>query len=91
MNKSFPIFTVGAIVAIVLYFLLSNNKEVGQENAVIEEVTLPISSSSSIGLIDDKRIIEAQGEPGNWIAHGRTYEEQRFSPLTKINKQSVPP
>ena len=90
MNKSFPIFTVGAIVAIVLYFLLSNNKEVGQENAVIEEVTLPISSSSSIGLIDDKRIIEAQGEPGNWIAHGRTYEEQRFSPLTKINKESVP-
>ena len=89
MNKSFPIFTVGAILILVLYFLLSNNEEAGQESAVIEEITLPISSSSSVGLIDDKRIIEAESEPGNWIAHGRTYEEQRFSPLRRINKDSV--
>ena len=47
------------------------------------------SGSTNIGLIDDKRILEAESEPGNWLAHGRTYEENRFSPLTKINKENV--
>ena len=87
MNKSFPIFTVGAIVvAVLIYFY--NSKE-SQGGVIEDEISSPITSSSSVGLIDDKRIIEAEGEPENWIAHGRTYEEQRFSPLTKINKESV--
>ena len=87
MNKSFPIFTVGAIVvAVLIYFYNSKESQVG---VIEDEISSPITSSSSVGLIDDKRIIEAEGEPENWIAHGRTYEEQRFSPLTKINKESV--
>ena len=87
MNKSFPIFTVGAIVIVLIYFFY-NSKE-SQGGVIEDEISSPITSSSSVGLIDDKRIIEAEGEPENWIAHGRTYEEQRFSPLTKINKESV--
>jgi len=89
MNKSFPIFTVGAIVIVVLIYFFYDSEEPAQENVIKEEISSLITSSSSVGLIDDKRIIEAEGEPGNWIAHGRTYEEQRFSPLTKINKESV--
>ncbi len=89
MNKSFPIFTVGAIVVVVLIYFFYNSEEAAQENVIEDEISSPITSSSSVGLIDDKRIIEAEGEPENWIAHGRTYEEQRFSPLTKINKESV--
>jgi quinohemoprotein ethanol dehydrogenase len=46
-------------------------------------------SASSIGLIDDARIVNADSEPGNWLAHGRTYEEQRFSPLAQINRGTV--
>ncbi len=42
-----------------------------------------------IGLIDDQRINNAASEPGNWLAYGRTYEEQRFSPLTAIDTSSV--
>ncbi|HCC46277.1 MAG TPA: PQQ-dependent dehydrogenase, methanol/ethanol family, partial [Gammaproteobacteria bacterium] len=38
---------------------------------------------------DEARINNADSEPGNWLAHGRTYEEQRFSPLTKVNKETV--
>ena len=88
MNKSFPIFTVGAIVVVVLIYFFYNSKE-SQGGVIEDEISSPITSSSSVGLIDDKRIIEAEGEPENWIAHGRTYEEQRFSPLAKINKESV--
>ena len=45
--------------------------------------------SSNIGQIDDARINNAESEPGNWLAYGRDYEEQRFSPLTQINRESV--
>ena len=37
--------------------------------------------------VDGDRIIGA--EPGQWMAHGRTYDEQRFSPLNQINDQNV--
>jgi PQQ-dependent dehydrogenase (methanol/ethanol family) len=36
-----------------------------------------------------ERIINADKEPGNWLSHGRTYDEQRFSPLTDINEDNV--
>jgi quinohemoprotein ethanol dehydrogenase len=43
----------------------------------------------TLGFIDDERIKNAESEPGNWLAFGRTYEEQRHSPLTQINRETV--
>ncbi len=34
-------------------------------------------------------IINADKHPGNWLTYGRTYSEQRFSPLDQINKSNV--
>jgi len=39
--------------------------------------------------INDARIRNANAEPGNWLTHGRTYDEQRFSPLDQVNDSSV--
>ena len=39
--------------------------------------------------VDGKRIQNADTEPGNWMSHGRTYSEQRFSPLDKINTENA--
>ncbi len=39
--------------------------------------------------VDAARLIAADDEPGQWLSHGRTYSEQRFSPLTEINRQNV--
>ncbi len=39
--------------------------------------------------VDGARIIGADNEPGNWLSYGRTYDEQRFSPLTDINDQNA--
>jgi quinohemoprotein ethanol dehydrogenase len=39
--------------------------------------------------VDGDRIINADSEPGNWLEHGRTYDEQRFSPLDQINDKNV--
>lgn len=35
------------------------------------------------------RIVAAESEPQNWLSHGRTYSEQRFSPLGAINTDNV--
>jgi len=40
-------------------------------------------------MIHDKRILKADSEPHNWLAHGRTYAEQRWSPLAKITTANV--
>ena len=39
--------------------------------------------------VDGERITAANSEPHNWLAHGRTYDEQRFSPLNQINDENV--
>ncbi|MDT3678929.1 MAG: PQQ-binding-like beta-propeller repeat protein, partial [Burkholderiaceae bacterium] len=39
--------------------------------------------------VDAARIVAADREPGNWMSHGRTYDEQRFSPLARIDDRNV--
>ncbi len=41
------------------------------------------------GRIDHARLANAGSEPGSWLAHGRTWSEQRFSPLDQINAGNV--
>ena len=39
--------------------------------------------------VDGARIINANSEPGNWLSTGRTYDEQRYSPLDQITRDNV--
>ena len=39
--------------------------------------------------VDTARQLAADSEPGTWMSAGRTYDEQRYSPLTGINKGNV--
>ncbi|MGQ0697862.1 MAG: PQQ-dependent dehydrogenase, methanol/ethanol family [Panacagrimonas sp.] len=39
--------------------------------------------------VDSARIVAADSEPGSWLSTGRTYSEQRYSPLEKINTENV--
>ena len=36
-----------------------------------------------------ERLLGADAEPGQWLSHGRTYGEQRFSPLAQIDASNV--
>jgi len=47
------------------------------------------SIRASTARVDGARIRGADAEPGNWLAHGRTYDEQRFSPLREIDRSNV--
>ena len=39
--------------------------------------------------VDDSRIENGDSEARNWLTYGRTYSEQRFSPLTRINADNA--
>lgn len=39
--------------------------------------------------LDTNRIAAADKEPQNWLTHGRTYTEQRYSPLAQVNADTV--
>lgn len=39
--------------------------------------------------VGESRLLNADQEAGNWMSYGRTYNEQRFSPLRQINDQNV--
>jgi alcohol dehydrogenase (cytochrome c)/quinohemoprotein ethanol dehydrogenase len=43
----------------------------------------------SIAGVDGLRIQNANDEPHNWLSYGRTYSEQRYSPLDKINTANI--
>ena len=52
-------------------------------SACASEQPETVASNTSI-IVDGSRIVQADQEPGNWLTHGRTYSEQRFSPLDQI-------
>ena len=63
--------------------------ETGAEQIEAAETPVSTGPAAAIGQIDDARINSAASEPDNWLAHGRDYREQRFSPLTEINRESI--
>ncbi len=40
-------------------------------------------------VVDEARLTAAGGDAGNWLTYGRTYDEQRFSPLRQISSENV--
>jgi PQQ-dependent dehydrogenase (methanol/ethanol family) len=50
---------------------------------------LTTSSALAASPVDAKRLLTADKNNAEWVTYGRTYDEQRFSPLTKINKDNV--
>lgn len=65
--------------------------------AAVVVTVLPLSAACSASrpadaappAVNSDRIVAADREPGNWLTHGRTYSEQRFSPLNAINRDTV--
>jgi quinohemoprotein ethanol dehydrogenase len=39
--------------------------------------------------VDDARLVSADKDSANWLTYGRTYDEQRFSPLRQVSESTV--
>ena len=61
----------------------------GRDQAASDAATAPAAVPSLAAAVDGARIVAADTEPGNWLTHGRTYSEQRYSPLAAIDPDSV--
>ncbi|MFC3097445.1 PQQ-dependent dehydrogenase, methanol/ethanol family [Alteraurantiacibacter palmitatis] len=46
-------------------------------------------TAADMGAVDEARLLSAEDDPDNWLSHGRTYAEQRYSPLADINLENV--
>ena len=79
------IIALGTIAALALVGILSSTS-LEQSEA---DTPMQAAPSSTVGLIDTQRILAADEAPGDWLAYGRDYGEQRFSPLTQINKKTI--
>ncbi len=52
--------------------------------------TQPLAAvQPSLQAMDADRLVNADAEPQNWLLHGRTYGEQRYSPLDQIRRDNV--
>ena len=69
-------------VALWGFFLASCSKPAGSMGAQEAVSEQPYT-------VDAQAITNADSNPGEWLSHGRTYSEQRFSPLAKINAENV--
>ena len=47
------------------------------------------TAPSAPAAVTGARLMAADREPGEWMSHGRTYDEQRFSPLARITTDNV--
>jgi len=52
-------------------------------------LALPLAAQAQTANVNQARMLKADQDAGNWMSWGRTYSEQRFSPLTQINDKNV--
>ncbi len=47
------------------------------------------AAPSGFAVVNEQRLLNADAEPEQWMSTGRTYSEQHYSPLTKIDRSNV--
>lgn len=85
---------LAGIAASALLLAACGSEETVQQNSIAQT---PVASSAErrpgpaveFAAVDTERIIEEEELGHNWLSHGRTYDEQRFSPLDQINTDNV--
>lgn len=93
LREKWPVLVNGAVGTFIAIIVLLQFVGGGgpTERADLPVAVDPASDGQTTGLlnVDGARIANADSEPGNWLSHGRTYSEQRYSPLTQISDQNA--
>ena len=72
----------------VLISLLSGCNKDSRLEEIATESTTESAENASLSVTGD-RLLNAAHDTSSWLTHGRTYSEQRFVPLDRINSQNV--
>jgi len=84
MKKILAVIIFGAL-SLIGFSLVAEDQPATAEG----DATETVEAVSQFAAVDGERVTNADSEPGNWMAHGRTYSEQRYSPLTGITEKNV--
>ena len=69
--------------------LLASLTACGGPDAPPDATNRGASEPPAAAAVNAQRLIGADTEPGQWLSTGRTYGEQRFSPLTELDTSNV--
>ena len=82
-----------ALAASVVLFTLigcdSGTQQAEQATTSTTTAAMPAPPTPEYAAVNEARLLAADTEPGQWMSHGRNYDEQRFSPLAQINTDNV--
>ena len=86
MKKVLLGISFAALAYVGVSFVLS---QIGGKGGSSEPLVAQNEVKESLQRMDSDRINNADSEAHNWLAHGRTYSEQRYSPLNQVNEDTV--
>ena len=73
-------------IAASLFLVLAACSQNGQDKKSAEAAA---TAAKRPAAVDAARLTRAHDDAANWMSYGRTYDEQRFSPLKKIDATNV--
>jgi hypothetical protein len=92
-NPSSSINCCGLLSTLAVLLALSETVAVRAVTALIfcfaAGAIEPARAAGSAADVDAARLVGADQDPANWMTYGRTYSEQRFSPLAKITADNA--
>jgi len=56
---------------------------------VVNLLLVLAGSAAALSPVDDVRLAAAARDPASWLSHGRTWSEERYSPLAQIDEANV--
>jgi quinohemoprotein ethanol dehydrogenase len=68
----------------------SGSGAAASDNGPTDSSAAPAASPAlGTAAVSAERLLNADAERGQWLMYGRTYDEQRFSPLDQINDRNI--
>ena len=88
-KKSFWVAVIAIVAMATAYGLYAPPYATDAPEATTSATPTKAQAATDIAQITTQRITDADATPNDWLAHGRDYKEQRFSPLTQINADTI--
>ena len=85
MASRLTIITIGLLALSVT----ACSKQDQSNPSVLPAASVSTPAAPAVAAVDAARLVAADSEPGSWMSYGRTYSEQRYSPLTAINASNI--
>ena len=79
-----------AIIVVIIWLPLAPDDLSRRTEPAQPAQPAPPPPVTGLGRVNDERVKRAAtDDPGQWLTYGQTFEEQRFSTLTQINRETV--